>query len=189
MAKRSRSSGQAASRGPAARLSNEVLIELLDATRARLAQANGRAAVQYAAALAELELEAARRGLELPTVPRPAPVAPPENVDRPEDHIPRLDLVLHAGSESAVLEVLAELGPDGMYRAWQVAQAIPEPPFRLFRLTLLCLVLDRRAFGEETAEQRHRSYALFPGNVAARLQLVNDAIAATFALLRMRTWN
>lgn len=188
MAKRSRSARPAAP-GPAARLSNEVLIELLDATRASLARANGRAEVQYAAALAELELEAARRGLEPGPSAQPAPAAQPDVVDRPEDHIPRLDLVLHAGSETAVLEELAELGPDDMYHAWQVARAIPEPPLRLSRLTTLCLVLDRRVFGEETAEQRHRSYALFPAPVDARLQVVNEAIAATFVLLRMRTWS
>lgn len=189
MAKRSRSTARAVARGPAATLSNEVLVELLDTTRASLAEANGREEVQYAAALAELELEAARRGLQLPGLPQPGSAVPAEEVDRPEDHIPRLDLVLHAGGESAVLELLAELAPDGMYRAWQVANAIPEPPLRLSRLTTLCLALDRRVFGEDVAEQRHRSYALFPGSVDARLHLVNDAIAATFALLRMRTWS
>lgn len=189
MAKQSRSRARAVARGPAARLRNEVLIELLDTTRASLAQANGRAEVEYAAALAELELEAARRGLELPAVSQPAPAPSPEAVDRPEDHIPRLHLVLHAGSEAAVLELLAELGPDAMHEAWQVARAIPELPLRLARLTSLCLVLDRRVFGEDTAEQRHRSYALFPAGADARLQLVNDAIAATFAVLRMRTWS
>lgn len=174
--------------GPAARLSDEVLIELLDATRSGLERAHGQAEVQYAAALAELELEVARRGLELAPEPRPAPPAP-EPEDRPEDHIPRLHLMLHAGSEAAVLELLSELGPDEMYHAWQVANAIPEPPLRLARLTCLCLVLDRRVFGEETAEHRHRSYALFPADVGARLQLVNDAITATFALLRLRAWS
>jgi hypothetical protein len=158
-----------------------VLLGLIEDTRAALARAAGEAAAQYAAALAELELEAVRRELSLPGEQRP------EFVDRPEDHIPRLHLVLHAGSEDALLEVLTELTPEGLQAAWSAANAIPEAPLRLHRLTRLCLVLDHKVFGEEMAEARHRSYALMPYRIEERVQLVNDAIAGTFCLLRLRS--
>lgn len=172
---------------PARRLDDAALVDLIMAARECARRAAPQEAPRYAAARVVLELEAMRRGIALPKAqPIALPPVPSQPAEGPAGPLALLERVLAGGREDDVWEVLSSLGPDEALQAWQIAQRIPDPELQLERLTAICLVLDQRVFGEVTAEHRHRQYALMPVTLEERLVLVNDAIRATFGLLRLR---
>ncbi|HEX6939650.1 MAG TPA: hypothetical protein VF158_09575 [Longimicrobiales bacterium] len=126
------------------------LVHFLRHTRRRIAGARGAQAEAYAAALAALELEAARRGIEMRGVRErvPAPVARR-----------RLDRAIAGDDPAGVRTLLRWLDGPGLWRAYRYAVAHPDAVERARILGRVHWHLNVRLFGMDIARQRRRRAA------------------------------
>jgi len=126
------------------------LVHFMRHTRRRLAGARGDQVAAYAAALAVLELEAARRGIEIRGVRErvPAPVA-----ER------RLDQAVHDDDTAGVRVLLRWLDGPGLWRAYRYALLVPDAEERARILERVHWHLNVRLFGVQEGRRRRRRAA------------------------------
>ncbi|HEX7120580.1 MAG TPA: hypothetical protein VF212_17440 [Longimicrobiales bacterium] len=126
------------------------LVHFLWHTRRRMAGARGDQAEAYASALAALELEAARRGIEMRGVRErvPAPVARR-----------RLDDAVADDDPAGVRILLRWLDGPGLWRAYRYALSHPDREERVRILERVHWHLNVRLFGVDVARRRRRRAA------------------------------
>jgi hypothetical protein len=130
--------------GPATALDDRQIEELLEDLRSRAAD-NTTDPRAIESAIAELESEAARRGLDLPFV---AEVIPPALA------FSRLEAALASGDVPAAAEALSSCNASGLWRAYRRVRGHDEPRVRILLLHRIAACVEWGLFGEERARQR-----------------------------------
>lgn len=132
---------------PARRLGDGDLVHFLKHTRRRMACSRGERAHEYAAALAVLELEAARRGIVIRGVRERIP-------SQVAHH--HLDRVLEEDDPVGVRLLLRWLDGPGLWRAYRYALQQPDPETRARILERVHWHLNMRVFGVDVARRKRR---------------------------------
>lgn len=157
----------------ARRLGDGDLVHFLKHTRRRLAGARGDRVQAYVGALAVLELEAARRGIEIRGVREriPAPVARKQL----EEAIAENDVI-------GVRLLLRWLDGSGLWRAYRYAIRHPDPAVRASLLERVHWHLNVRVFGVDVARRKRRRavQALRRLNAHRRAERLRTALAFIF---------
>jgi len=149
------------------------LVHFLRHTRRRLARAQRDHVDAYASALAALELEAARRGIEMRGVSErvPAPVARKQ-----------LDRAIAIDDPAGVRILLRWLDGPGLFRAYRYALRVPDAEERARILERVHWHLNVRLFGVQVARRRRRRAAKALRNLEAprRAERLRTALAYMF---------
>jgi hypothetical protein len=129
---------------PAAELDDRHLQELLLDLRSRGADGTTDPHV-LESAIAELEAEAARRGLDLPVVKEVIP---------PALAFSRLEAALASGDVSAAAEAISFCNATGVWRAYRRVLAQDDCRVRILLLQRIATCVEWGVFGKERARQR-----------------------------------
>ncbi len=149
-------------------------LRLREATQARAGTSAPPDADGFQAALAALELEATRRGLERPGRGEPHEPMPAGEVLR------RLGLLTPTDFADEWNRLLAELDLPGLWRVYLYAQERLGPQERLPALAYLAAAVDRVVYGDHVARLRWLKHVELPASDEARLARLNAALEATF---------
>ncbi len=165
-------------------LSDDDLRDFLARARSRLGEAaHARAgtpahpppdAQAFLSALAALELEATRRGLERSGRGEPHEPMPAGEVLR------RLGLLTPTDFADEWNRLLGELDLPGLWRVYLYAQERLGPQERLPALAYLAAAVDRVVYGDHVARLRWLKHVELPASDEARLARLNAALEATF---------
>jgi len=149
------------------------LVHFLRHTRRRLACARGEHAEAYASALAALELEAARRGIEIRGVRERVPIPVARR---------RLEQAVLYDDPEAVRALLRWLDGPGLWRAYRYALVLPDPEERARILERVHWHLNVRLFGLAEGKRRRRRAANALRNLDAsrRAERLRTALAFMF---------
>lgn len=128
-------------------LADGELVYFLKYVRRRLTGAPAEHETAYASALATLELEAARRGIQLRGVREPLP---------PTIAARHLERAIAAGDLNAVRRMLRWQNAEGFWRAYRYALSLAEPAARAWLLERILWAVDVRLYGVPTARRRRR---------------------------------
>jgi hypothetical protein len=160
----------------AARLEDHQVTGLLAELRARpvVTRAEDDATIS---AIAELECEAARRGLELGAVPEPTP---------PRLACQRCMEALEGKQFEVAFRMMAWMDPEGLWRVYRYALAIADLRLRLWHLQPLLFFLDAGILGRDAACARKSNLEASGMDEREREAYVRHCIDALFndAMLR-----
>lgn len=149
------------------------LVHFLRHTRRMLVRARGDHVDAYAAALAALELEAARRGIEMRGVRERVPVPVARR---------RLERAVDYDDAASVRVLLRWLDGPGLWRAYRYALRVPDAEERARILERVHWHLNVRLFGIEAARRRRRRAAKALRNLEAhrKAERLRTALAFMF---------
>lgn len=155
-------------------LPDELVLDLLEDIRRRVAGVPAESVPAYEGALAALEAEAARRELTLPGERERMPVAVARR---------RLARLLRSGRPEELLELVPDLDPRGLYGLFRRAAGRHEPEDRLRLLEAIFVRLDELHYDPAVAHRRRERFLRPELPLTRRLERIRKAVAFQFRTL------